>query len=78
MHDNFDSRLEQMNKFSLLLNKKIIEGLVDILQSHVVCVDRVTLCVCIYVCICVCMCAHVLVSMAKWSGISLLTKSLWV
>lgn len=40
MHDNFDLRLEQMNKSSLLSNKKFIEGLLDILQSHVVCVDH--------------------------------------
>ena len=54
MHDNFDLWLEQMNKSSLLFNKKIIEGLVDILQSHVVCVDRITLPVCICMCVCVC------------------------
>ena len=51
MHDNFDLRLEQMNKSSLLSNKKFIEGLLDILQSHVVCVDHVILCVYVFVCV---------------------------
>ena len=36
MHDNFDLKLEQLNKSSLLSNRKFIEGLLDILQSHVV------------------------------------------
>ena len=36
MHDNYDLRLEQMNKSSLLSSRKFLGTLLDIFTTHVV------------------------------------------